>query len=274
MGEERLLPALITEKFAAFEQLEAEFVDSFVFVQEVQGQRRFPAFPVTLSVQYLYALWVCARKDRLLSVPGTLGRYEGQRCLELLRGWQSGESAEVVAFLQEKLDGLSLAECTRQLEAARRQGQAMALVERLVEGRLVLLHRGMNLLRALDAIFTQPEEAIQQEVGTACRERGLKPEQIEAHLREFAAPLLSHMPHPALARRNMQVMDRLGVLLTANAVDRPGARTWKVAEPTMPPGPYAQQVIQGYVVLTAPRHNNVLGRNFSDAPTILSIQQS
>lgn len=267
MGEERLLPTLVTEKLAAFEQLETEFVESFVFLQEVQGQRRFPAFPVALSVQYLYALWVCARKDRLLSVPGAAGRYEGQRCLELLRDWQSGETAEVVAFLQEKLDGLSLAECTRQLEAARRQGQHMALVERLVEGRLVLLHRGMNLLHALDAIFTLPEETVQQEVVAACRKRGLTPALIEAHLQEFAAPLLSYLPHPALARCNMQVMDRLGVLLTANAADRPGARTWKVAEPTMPPGPYAQQVIQGYVILTAPRHNNVLGRNFSDAPT-------
>lgn len=268
MEAKRLLPALVEAKLEAFDRLEAEFADSFLFVQAVQGQRRFPAFPVALAVQYLHALWVCERKDRLLSVPGATERYEGQRCLELLRGWQQGESAEVVAFLQEKLDSLPLAECTRQLEAIRRQGQDGSLVERLSQGRLVLLQRGMNLLHALEPLFTLPEETIAQEVVAACRERGHTPEQIEAQLQELRAPLLSALPHPALARRNMQVMDRLGVLLTANAADRPGARSWKVAEPTMPPGPYAEQVIRGYVALTAPWHNNVLGRRFSDYPAL------
>ncbi len=268
MGEDRLLPALIQAKLEAFEQLETTFAESFIFLQEVQGQRRFPAFPVALSVRYLHALWVCEVKDRLLSVPGATERYEGQRCLELLRGWQQGETAEVVAFLQEKLDSLPLAEYTRQLEAIRRQGLDGALVERLLQGRLVLLNRGMNLLHALEPLFTLSEEAIAQEVVAACREQGHAPAQIEAQLQELSAPLLSALPHPALARRNMQVMDRLGVLLTANAADRPGARSWKVTEPTMPSGPYAEQVIRGYVALTAPWHNNVLGRRFVDSPTL------
>jgi hypothetical protein len=266
MRDEQQLPALIAEKLEAFAHREAEFVASFVFVQEVQGRLRFPTFPVSSTVRYLRALWVCAQKDRLLSVPGAMGRSEGQRCLELLRGWQQGETAEVIEFLQEKLDALPLAECTRQLEAIRRQGLEPALAERVAHGRLVLLQRGMNLLNALEPLITLPEEALRKEVAAACQEQGYTPDQIEKHLRELASPLLAHVPHPALARRNMQVMDRLGVLLTANAADRPGARSWKVAEPTMPPGPFAQQVIPGYVVLTAPRHNNVLGRRFSDLP--------
>jgi hypothetical protein len=266
--EERLLHALVEAKLEAFDQLEAEFAESFIFLQEVQGQRRFPTFPIALSVRYLHALWVCDLKDRLLSVPGAMERYEGQRCLELLRGWQHGETAEVVAFLQDKLDSLPLAECTRQLESIRRQGQDGSLVERLLQGRLVLLNRGMNLLHALEPLFTLPEETVTQEVVGAYREQGHTPEQLEAQLQELSAPLLSSLPHPALARRNMQVMDRLGVLLTANAADRPGARSWKVIQPTMPLGPYAEQVIRGYVALTAPWHNNVLGRRFADSPIL------
>lgn len=108
MSTETLLPAVIAEHLAAFERLQPEFAASFLYVQEVQGQRRHPTFPIEASVRYLHALWVCACKDRLLSAPRTMERYEGRRCLELLERWQTGESAGVVEFLQHKLETLPL----------------------------------------------------------------------------------------------------------------------------------------------------------------------
>jgi hypothetical protein len=59
---------LAQQKLAAVEQLQPECEASFRFVQEVHGQRRFAAVPVAETVFSLHALWVCERKDRLLSV--------------------------------------------------------------------------------------------------------------------------------------------------------------------------------------------------------------
>src|SRR5438105_12133661 len=94
---------LVNQKLQAFEQLQAEFEASFRFVQQVHGQQRFTSFPIADSVRYLHALWVCECKDRLLSIYKNITRYEGRYCLELLRFWQEGDAAGVVAFLQRKL---------------------------------------------------------------------------------------------------------------------------------------------------------------------------
>ncbi len=59
---------LAEQKLAAFGRLQPEFEASFRFIQEVHGQKRCAAFPVTETVHYLHALWICECKDRLLSV--------------------------------------------------------------------------------------------------------------------------------------------------------------------------------------------------------------
>jgi hypothetical protein len=141
---------LIQQKLAAFEQLEPAFVECFRFIQDVHGQKRFPTFSVADSVRYLHALWICECKDRLLSIYKNIQRYEGQRCLELLALWQAGDSADVVAFLQQKLDTMPFADLTRQLYAAQQAGGDFGLARRLRHGRLTLLNRGMNLLHAHD----------------------------------------------------------------------------------------------------------------------------
>ena len=271
MVEERALPALIAEKLAAFDGIEPEFEASFQYVQDVQGQRRFPTFPIAATVRYLHALWVCERKDQLLSVPRTIQRYEGRRCLELLRQWHGGESADVVAFLQRRLDGLPFAEITRQLEAARSQQSASGLAQRLRRGRIVLLNRSFNLHQAFDPLFTLPETELVAEVRAACAEYGHTPVQIEAQLEDLGSRVYAYVRHPALAQRNMVVMDRLGVRVTADASDRPDRRPWKVAQPTGLSGPLAEQVIDGYVPLTAPRHNNLAGVRFVDRPEQVSL---
>src|SRR5437016_2659221 len=160
---------LARQKLEAFERLQRAFEASFRFVQDVHGQRRLAAFPVAETVHYLHALWVCECKDRLLSVYKHMVRYEGRSCLDLLRQWQEGETAAVVAFLQRKLDGLPFADLTRQIheaQASRHAGDGLA--RRLIHGRLVLLNRGMNLVQALDAIFALPEEELIREVQFAC----------------------------------------------------------------------------------------------------------
>jgi PAS domain-containing protein len=143
---------LAKQKLAAVQKLQPEFEANFHFIQEVHGQRRFAAFPVIEMVHYVHALWICEWKERLLSVHMNIGRYEGQQCLSLLRRWQEGETAAVVAFLQHKLGGLPFANLTRQIQEATTVRQADdSLLQRLVHGRLVLLNRDMNLMQAFDA---------------------------------------------------------------------------------------------------------------------------
>ncbi len=256
MAQSAALTALVAEKLAAVGQLQTEFAASFQYVQDVQGQRPFASLAVADTARYLRALWVCERKDRLLSVPRTMGRYEGRQALELLRDWQAGEMAGVVDFLQRKLDTLPFGEITRQLETVRRREGNSPMAERLEHGRMVLLNRGMNLLQALKPLFTLPEKALLAEVREACAQLGHQPEQIAQQLAELDSPLYSYAPHPLLAQRNMLLMDQLGVQLTTDTADQPGQRSWLVAEPTLPTRPYAEQVISGYVDMTSTRHNN------------------
>ena len=252
---------LAKQKLAAFEQLQPEFEANFHFIQDVQGQRRFAAFPVTETVHFLHALWVCECKERLLSVYTNIGRYEGQQCLSLLRRWQEGETADVVSFLQRKLDGLPFADLTRQIQEVTTVRQADdGLLQRLVLGRLVLLNRDMNLMQAFDAIFALSEDDLISEVQVACAHYGHHPDQIEQQLAEVEDPLFSYAPHQLLAQRNMQVKNTLGMNVVMLPTDLPGGRSWKVVAPMEPQRPFAESVIRGYLTLLF--RNNLMRHRF------------
>lgn len=257
---------LIQQKVAAFEQIEAELMASFRFVQDVHGLKRFASFPVEYSVRYLHALWVCECKDRLLSVYKNIVRYEGRRCLELLLQWQAGDSADVVEFLQQKLDTQPFGDITRQYHHALQERGEYGLARRLAHGRSVLLNRGMNLMQALDAIFALSEEQLLKEVQVACMQYSHHLSQIEEQLAELDTPLYSYVPHQALARRNMMVMNKLGIDVMNKPTGQPGQRSWRVLEPTGPMGPFAEHVIEGYQELVSPSHNNIRGHQFVDRP--------
>lgn len=256
---------LITEKIVAFDALRAEFESCFSYIEGMHGQKRFTSISAGSSVLYLHALWVCDRKDHLLSIPRTTGRYEGHRCLELLRDWQHGETAPVVAFLQEKLNLLDFAGLTRQRQEAIGAGD-MALAERLTHGRAVLLNRGFNLHVALDALFTLPDDELMRQVRAACARYGHAPEAIPAQLADYSSAVYSYVPHPQLARYNMVVMNALGVRVTENPADLPGRRTGAVDASALPAAPYAEEVIPGEIELSGMAHNNPQDLDLANPP--------
>src|SRR5438270_532872 len=192
---------LIHQKLEAFEQIETDFEASFRFMQDMHGQKRFEALSVADTVHYLHALWVCECKDRLLSVYKNIERYEGRRCLELLLAWQEGETADVVEFLNHKLDMLPIPDITRQIQEIRRRGDDTGLMQRLEHGRLVMLNRGMNLLHALDAIFVLAPGELVKEVRVECMQYGHPPGQIEKQLTAMETQLYAYVPHRVLAQR-------------------------------------------------------------------------
>ncbi|HVB72987.1 MAG TPA: hypothetical protein VNE38_05475 [Ktedonobacteraceae bacterium] len=259
--------SIVSQKLATFDQMQAEFEVSFRFVQEVHGQKRFDTFPVELTVRYLHAFWMCECKDRLLSIYKNIERYEGRYCLELLAAWQEGETAPVVLFLQRKLDTMPFADLTRQIHEAHRHGGNYGLEQRLLHGRLTLLNRGMNLLHALDAIFALPDEQqLVKEVQVACERYGHTPSQIDRLLASMDLPIYAYVPHQALAKRNMVVMNKLGANVMSKPVDQPGNRSWRVLEPVEPMSPFAEHIIFGYQELTSPQHNNIRRNRFVDLP--------
>jgi hypothetical protein len=264
---------LVKQKLEAFEKIQPDFEESFHFVQEIHGQRRFTVFPVANSVRYLHALWVCECKDRLLSIYKNIQRYEGRHCLELLRAWQEGNTADVVDFLNRKLDMIPLPGITRQLQEARQMGADDGLVRRLKHGRLVMLNRGMNLLHALDAIFALPEDDLMKEMHVACMQYGHHPEQIEKQLAEMETELYAYVPHQMLAQRNMAVMNKMGVTVMTKPTDQPGNRSWRVLPPEEPLSPFAEHLIEGYVELTSPLHNNPRGDRFVDRPERSDVEE-
>ena len=257
---------LVKQKLAAFEQLQPAFEECFPFVQQVHGQQRFATFPVASTVRYLHALWACECKDRLLSIYKNIERYEGSYCLRLLLRWQEGETADVVDFLQRKLDTMPFADLTRQIAEARSQHKGEGLAHRLLYGRSVLLNRGMNLMQALDAIFALAEEQLVDEVRAACTHYHHRPEEIERQVAELHTDLYAYVPSQLLAQHNMEVMNKMGVHVMNRPSDQPGNRSWRVLEPSVPPGPFAEQVIDGYVELTAPQHNNPKDLRIVDRP--------
>ena len=121
-------------------------------------------------------------------------------------------------------------------------------------------------MQALDAIFAPSEEELMREVQVACAQYGHHPSQIEKQLSELDTSLYSYVPHQILAQRNIAVMNKMGVDVMTRPSDTPGKRSWRVLEPTEPPGPYAEHVIEGYVELTSPLHNNIKDDRFVDRP--------
>jgi hypothetical protein len=260
---------LAKQKIEAFERLQHEFEVSFHFVQDVHGQRRFSALPVIETVHYLHALWICECKDRLLSIYKNIERYEGRYCLELLQRWQEGVTVDVIEFLHRKFDVFPFAELTRQIQEARSARQADdSLVRRLVHGRITLLNRSMNLMQALDGIFALSEDDLRKEVRVACTHYGHHPGQIEQQLAEMEDPLYSYMPHRLLAQRNMLAMNKVGVNVMTLPTDRPGERSSKVDTPEEPLPSFADHMIEGYLALTSPRYNNIMGHRFVDLPEV------
>jgi hypothetical protein len=249
---------LIIEKLAEFDKISGEVLANFPYVQDVHGQRRFTSFPILATVHYLHALWICNCKDMLLSVPVTgrrrkgsddrFERYEGQYALELLRQWQEGKTADLVDFLELKLDYAPFGLITRSFEAAIQNGDR-ALARRLAHGRGILLNRTHNLVYALRSIFALLPGRQLREVRDACAQYGHTIEQCDNQIAAMNSALFSYVPHPELARRNMQLMNALGVRITDNAADRPGKRTATVQRPAMPQYAYADFVVIGATTL-------------------------
>ncbi len=255
---------LARRKLEAFARIEKEFITSFIFVQDVHGQRRFTTFPVADTVRYLHALYMCERKDRLLSVPHTARRYEGERCLELLRDWQEGRSAGVIGFIHERLDDQPFGELSQQIEEAASAGDTPD-VRRLLSGRVVLLNRLFTLAYALDAIFALEPQRLRAEARAACKRLGHTPDQIGSQLADLRSDLCRYAPHPALARRNMVVMNGIGLRMTNVRGDRPGERTDRVRPSALPVAPYAEAPIPGARTLVSLRWNP---RRLAGAPAI------
>ncbi len=249
------VPCIIADKQIAFERLSRDFQASFAYIQNVQGQQWFPSFSVASTVHYLHALWICECKDLLLSVSRTASRYDGRRALELLRSWQEGETADVVAFLEHRLVLASFADITNCMQAAMRSEDKMWL-RRLEHGRVVLVNRAWNRALALADIFELSPESLSHQVSAACAHYGHTVQQIEAQLTYLQTPLYASVRHPALATLNMVLMNALGVRVANNSADRPGLRTSRVQAPTLSHPPYAEQVIGSVTTLASRRPNN------------------
>ena len=258
------LPELVQHKLDTFEHIQEEFEKCFRYKQDVHGQTRFSAFSIEQIVAYLHALWLCECKDRLLSVYKNIRRYEGERCLELLRVWQEGRNAEVVAFLLYKLDMLPFADLTAQIEEARYQQKDEVLARRLEHGRQILLNRGMNLMQILDTIYALSRDELLAKVVPACALYKHTPKQIEGQLAEMESSLMVYRPHPLLAQRNMMLMNRLDVDVLAQTTTLANTHPWQLNPPDKPQAPFAEQVISGYLQMLAPMYNNVRGVQFVD----------
>lgn len=254
------LDDLSRRKLEAFARIEDDFLESFLFVEEVHGQRRFTTFPVASTVRYLHALSICEVKDRLLSVAPLATRYEGERALNLLCAWQQGATADVVEFIHHRLDNQPFGQVSRQIEDALRAGDARR-AQRLLSGRMVLLNRNFTLSQALDAIFRLTPDAVAAEARASCERLGDTPEAIEQRLAALRSDLAAYAPSPELARRNMLVMNRLGPQVMSAAGDRPGERTDAVQPPASPEPPYAEETIPGETTLVSMNWNAPFGRD-------------
>jgi hypothetical protein len=218
-------------------------------------------------VYYLHALWVCECKDRLLSVYKNIERHEGRRCLNLLLHWQEdGNAADVIAFLQRKLDMLPLAVITRQIHEARARQQDDGLLQRLTHGRTILLNRGINMLLAFDAIIALPEDEALQQVRAACQQYHHQPAQITQQLADLDSSLFTYMPHRVLAQRNMTVMNKLSVDIMTHGASATAQRSWRAIVSAEPLGPFAEHVFVGYQEMLSPFYNNLMDHRFIDRP--------
>lgn len=249
-----VIPPLILEKLAAFDQLEPAVRASFRDVEQMHGEARFPTVPVAQIVRYLHALFLCHCKDALLSVPTTTTRYDHHGALDLLDGWQRGETPPVVAFLEAKLDMQPFLPLARQLDAAETSGHQES-ARRLRHGMQTLLNRAHNLHAALDSIYGLPRAGLLDEVRGACAQFGHTPDEIRREREWLASTLASYLPHAELGRRNMLVMNSLGVAMTDSLSDRPGERTARVRPGTPPLPPYAENPIPRELAITPPPYS-------------------
>jgi hypothetical protein len=257
-------PELVKQKLTAFAGIQDEFERCFRFKQEVHGQKRFSTFPVEQIVFYLHALWLCECKDRLLSVYKNIRRYAGGHSLELLQAWQTGDNAGVVSFLLETLEIQSIADFTAQIDRVQQQGADQELMQRLEQGRQIQLHRGSNLMHALEAIAAQSPANLLTEVRRACELYGHTPARLEEQLAGMSAPIYAYRPHALLAQKNMTVMNHLDVDVLAHNAAEPRAQAWLLKSAEQPRAPFAEQVIPGYLEMLAPLFNNVRGVRFVD----------
>ena len=258
------VPELVRQKLAAFERIQAEFEKSFRFKEAVHGQKRFSSLSIADVVYYLHSLWLCECKDRLLGIFKNIRRYEGHRCLELLRIWQDGKNAEVVDFLTYKLDMLPLADITAQIETARHQQGDETTAHRLEHGRMILLNRGINLMHALEAIFSLAESDLLVEVREACKRYNHTPDQIETQLAELSTPLYSYQSHKLLAQQNMILMNTLTIGASTQPTASPEQHSEHVPPTREPLTPFAEHIINGYYPLLAPSYNNLRRVRFTD----------
>ncbi|HKV57761.1 MAG TPA: hypothetical protein VJO32_05745, partial [Ktedonobacteraceae bacterium] len=116
--------------------------------------------------------------------------------------------------------------------------------------------------------FALPEEQLFVEVRAVCTRYGHTLEQIERQIAELRTDLYAYVPSQALAQLNMELMNKMGVSVMNRPPDQPGNRSWRVLEPTIPPVPFAEHVIDGYIELTAPEFNNPKDVRFVDRPEV------
>ena len=122
----------------------------------------------------------------------------------------------------------------------------------LVHGRFVLLTRGMNLMQALDAMFSLQENDLIREIQSLRAHFGHHRSQIEKQLAQVEDPLSSYVPHQLLAQRNLQVMKKVGIHVMTLSTNLQGERSWTVVAPTNPLRLFAEHVIRGYLELMPP----------------------
>jgi hypothetical protein len=258
---------LVEQKLAAFDVLQPEFETCFLFVESIHGQRRFASCSVSDVVRYFHALWICDCKTYLLSIARTVKSYDGVRCLDMLLHWQeNGDCAPIVNFLYSKLDALPMGLITQQIEESRRDITRRAQTQRLQQGRVLLLNRGMNLLHLLDAMFVLSKEDLLRAVRETCLYYSHTPEQIAQQRERFSTPLYAYSPQQQLAQRNMLVMNRLGMHITGHGADMPGQRTARVEPGSGPIAPYAEEVILNYQELSSAMSSVVSKKSLAHQP--------
>ncbi len=188
-------PNIIEQKLAAFDALLPEYIASFQFIQALQGQQRLDDFTIDTVVHYLHARWVLECKDRLLGTGGTLATHEGQHCLVMLARWQTGDTADIIEYLQHHLDTESLGVLSRQIQqASLSNGDDTAMIP-LEQGRRVMLNRNLHFLRLIDTIVATPSEVLVQRVLDASARYGHAPAAIAHQLAAFETPLYGPARH-------------------------------------------------------------------------------
>jgi hypothetical protein len=128
------------------------------------------------------------------------------------------------------------------------------------------LNRAFNLLRAFDALFAVNQRELAAKMQASCAELGHAQAALERQIAAFAEPLYRYIPADALARRNMQVMNRAGVAALDTPADAPGNRTARVATSVLPGQPFADITIPSYHEMTSPHYSNPRYARFIDRP--------